>query len=420
LKRTVLLTGMILLFLVLAVFPLISGCASSTPPATSSAPPASTAPAPAPTTSSPAAAVQTFKIGVVTSITGPVAPGLKSMFEGAKPTQDLLNSKGGITVAGRKYNIEYLVEDDKSSPPDGVAAVNKLIQEGVKYIVAPIFPPVGLAMAPICEQAKVIRVNPTQNEPAQFGKDNPYYFDAWMTAYDIAPTYDFLQKNYPAAKKIALIAPDDPGINTCFDLVAKECEKRGLTVVAKERFPTDTADFTPIVTKILAQKPDAIDGIGGLAIWATGYINAARDQGFTGPIYADLIIGDPNLLLNMVKPQYLNDIFEAGPDVNSNLMTPVVKELKPLVEKTGAQFILDSVNVLNATTIMLAGIQAAQSFDTDKVKTALEGLNTIETPWGTGTMTGEDLGGLKHMIKLEKVPMSWIKNGKIQFELVSR
>ena len=345
---------------------------------------------------------------------------MKSMFEGAKPTQDMLNSKGGITVAGQKYNIEYAVQDDKSSPPDGVAATNKLIQDGVKYIVAPIFPPVGLAMAPICEAAKVIRVNPTQNEPKQFGPENPYYFDAWMTAYDIVPTYDFLQKHYPNAKKIALIAPDDPGINTCFDLVAQECQKRGLTVVAKERFPTDTADFTSIVTKILAQKPDAIDGIGGLAIWATGYINAARDQGFTGPIYADLIIGDPNLLLKMIKPAYLNDIFEAAPDTLSDQMTPIVKELRPLVEKTGAQYILDSVNVLNATMVMLAGIQAAQSFDTDKVKAALEKMDTIDTPWGRGIMTGEDLGGLKHMIKLEKVPMSWIMNGKIQFEWVSR
>jgi ABC-type branched-subunit amino acid transport system substrate-binding protein len=342
------------------------------------------------------------------------------MYEGAKPTQDLLNQMGGITVNGQKYNIEYSVQDDKSSPPDGVAAANKLIQDGVKYIVAPIFPPVGLAMAPVCEQAKVLRVNPTQNEPKQFGKENPYYFDAWMTAYDIPPTYDYLQKHYPNAKRIALIAPDDPGINTCVDLVTQECAKRGLTVVDTERFPTDTADFYPIVTKLLAQKPDAIDGIGGLAIWATGIINQAREQGFTGPIYADLIIGDPNLLVSMVKPQYLNDIFEAGPDVLSDQMSPIVKQLRPMVEKTGAQYILDSVNVLSATTVMLAGIQAAQSFDTDKVKAALENMNNLEIPWGKGIWSGEDLGGLKHMLKLEKVPMSLIMNGKIQFEWVTR
>jgi ABC-type branched-subunit amino acid transport system substrate-binding protein len=78
------------------------------------------------------AEAKTLKIGLVTSVTGPLAPGLKSMYDAAKPTQDLMNQKGGITVNGQQYLIEIVVEDDKSSPPDAVAAANKLIQDGVK------------------------------------------------------------------------------------------------------------------------------------------------------------------------------------------------------------------------------------------------------------------------------------------------
>ena len=425
-KRILLPTSVFLVLLVLIAFPLISACA---PSSTTTPSPSSTAPAPVPppsttnvpppstSTSSPP---QTLKIGVITSITGPVAPGLKSEYDAAKPTEDLLNQMGGITLNGQKYNIEIVVQDDKSSPPDGVAAANKLVQDGVKYIVAPIFPPVALALLPICTQAKIITIVPSQLDPVEFSKDNPYNFCAFMLCYDIPPVYDYLQKNYSQVKKVAVIAPDDPGSNTTFDLTIKEAEKRGLTVVDKERFPTETQDFYPIVTKMLAQKPDAIDAVGGLAIWYASIINMAREQGFTGPIYAGGIFGDINLMVNMVKPQYANDIFEGCPDVLSDQMLPIVKQLRPLVEKTGSQYIFDSVNVLSATSIILKGIQNAKSFDSDKVKAAIEAMTRVDSVWGEAVWAGEDLGGLNHMLKVQKVPVSRIMNGKITFEFVSR
>jgi branched-chain amino acid transport system substrate-binding protein len=440
-KRILLLTGIFFLFLALVSFPLLSACAPSAtttqapttkapaPPPTSSAPPPSSSVAPpppsssaAPPPSSPApsaAQPQILKIGVVTSITGPIAPGLKAEYDAAKPTQDLINQMGGITINGQKYNIELTVQDDKSSPPDGVAAANRLIQDGVKFIVAPIFPPVALAMLPICTQAKVITMAPSQSDPAQFNKDNPYNFCAFMLAYNTPTIYAHLQKNYPQVKSVAFISPDDPGINITFDLAVQEAQKRGLTVADKERFPTDTADFSSIVTKMLAQKPDAIDLVGGLAIWSTNIINNSNEQGFSGPIFCDGIFGDPNLLVGMVKPQYLNNLFEGCPDVTSDQMSPIVKQLRPLVEKSGSQYIYDSANLLSATTIILSGIQNAQSLDTDKVKAALEAMGSVNSVWGGAKWGGQDLGFINHMVKLDRVPISTIMNGKVTFEFAS-
>jgi branched-chain amino acid transport system substrate-binding protein len=439
-KRVQVLIGIFFLILALVSLPLLSACAPSAtttaaptatsqapapPPSSSTAAPvpppsSSVAPAPPPPSSTQAPAQpQILKIGVVTSITGPLAPGLKAEYDAAKPTQDLLNQMGGITINGQKYNIELTVQDDKSSPPDGIASANRLIQDGVKFIVAPIFPPVALAMLPVCTQAKVITMAPSQSDPAQFNKDNPYNFCAFMLAYNNPTIYAHLQKTYPQVKNMAFISPDDPGINITFNLAIQEAQKRGLTAVAKERFPTDTADFSSIVTKMLAQKPDAIDLVGGLAIWTTNIINNCRDQGFTGPIFADGIGGDPNLLAGMVKPQYLNDIFEGCPDVTSDQMTPIVKQLRPLVEKVGSQYIYDSANLLAATTLILAGIQKAQSLDTDKVKTAFETMGSVDSVWGGAKWSGQDLGFTNHMIKLDRVPISTIMKGKVTFEFAS-
>ena len=384
------------LLLALVLFPLMSACAK------------------------PAGPAQTFKIGGVTSVTGPIAPGLKAMLDAAKPTQDLLNQRGGITVNGQKYNIEIVVEDDQSSPDGAVAAAQKLLQAGIKFIINPVFPPNAIAMAPVLEAAKAIRVSAMQCSPALFGKENPHAFDAVMTTYFIPTYYDYLLKNYPQVKKVALAAPDDPGMDLPFDYTIKEVQKRGLELVSQQRYATNTQDFYPVVTKTLAQKPDVIDCIGGQPIWGAPIINSAREMGFTGPVMSTVGFGDVNLINSMLKPEYAYDILDALPDVLSDKMIPAMKELRPLVEKTNTPFLFDSSMVYTSSWIILQGIEKAQSFDTDKVVTALESMKSVETPWGKGTWSGEDLGGINHMLKLENVPISKIMNGKVDLEFVKR
>ncbi|MGD0662712.1 MAG: ABC transporter substrate-binding protein, partial [Syntrophorhabdales bacterium] len=102
-----------------------------------------------------AAETNTLKIGLITSVTGPLAPAMKSIADAAKPAQDLMNQRGGITIKGQKYLIEVDAEDDQSSPPGGIAAANKLMQAGIKFMIAPQFPPINMAIAQITEEAKV-------------------------------------------------------------------------------------------------------------------------------------------------------------------------------------------------------------------------------------------------------------------------
>ena len=397
-KRSKLVFSVFSLLLVLVLIPLMSACpAAPTPEA------------------------KTLKIGMITSVTGPLAPSFKGALDAAKPTQDLINQRGGITVDGQQYFIEIVTEDDKSSPPDAVAAANMLIQDGIKFIIAPMFLACNIAIAPVCEEAKVIRVVAMSSDPAQFGADNPYSFDALQTAYDIGPVYDYFQKNYPQAKKIAIIPVDDPGGIVPQDLTVKEIEKRGLETVFNESYPVTTTDFYPIVTKALAQKPDAIDCIFSIVPWAAGIINGSREMGFTSPIFAPCMFGDINILNSMVKPEYAYDIFHGSPDLLSDKMSSIVKELRPLVEQaTGAPMLLDNALVLTALMPMLQGIEKAQSFDTDKVVAAMEGMKSVDTPWGEGKWSGEDLGGINHMMMLKDVPFSQIVNGKVEAEWLPR
>ena len=49
-----------------------------------------------------AAQTKTLKIGLITSMTGPIAPAMSVMTDALKPVEELMDKRGGITVNGQK------------------------------------------------------------------------------------------------------------------------------------------------------------------------------------------------------------------------------------------------------------------------------------------------------------------------------
>lgn len=366
-----------------------------------------------------AAQVKTLKIGLITSVTGPMAPGFRPILEAAKPAADLMNQRGGVTVSGQKYLIEILTTDDQSSPPGAVTATNKLLQEGVKFIIAPIFIPNFMATGPISEEAKVLRILPASIDPLLFSPPNRYSFDGEATHYGAPYVYDKLKSLYPKMKRVAIVRPDDPGFKFPDEYTVKEIQKRGMEVVSREVFKMPTDDFYPILTKVLAQKPDSIELLSSILPFTKGVIEQARELGFTGPITSIAHVADVNQLKNALDSKYAYDLYLAGPDVMSPKMPPMIREYAKLVEK-GSKDKMDFVHVLTlqALWIIVQGIEKAQSLDTDQVVTALESMPKVETPYGPGKMVGKDLIGADRLL-LKSIPFTRItKGGKMEFEFL--
>jgi branched-chain amino acid transport system substrate-binding protein len=362
--------------------------------------------------------VKILKIGAIVSITGPAAAGLKDMADASGPAEEYFNSKGGVTIAGQKYHIKIIAEDDQSNPQGALAAANKLIsRDGVKFILAPIIPQNNIAISPLCEKSKVIHVR----FHGVGGKEeiNPnlrYSFASYMNLYNAPFTYDYLVKNYPNVKKVAIVPVDDPGGVIGSEFGEKAAKAHGLEVVTKQFYPFDTQDFNPILTKVLDKKPDAIDVSVGIIVWGAGIINAARELGFKGPIFAPTPLGDMNVLASMIKggPQAASDIFITSPDMYNPKMTPMIKEIVPLLEKrlkTKAR--MDHTIPFECLTLLLAAMQKAQSLDTEKVVKAWESMKSIDTIFGKGRMGGKGLFGIDHVV-IRPVPMSRIANGKVE------
>jgi hypothetical protein len=80
---------------------------------------------------------------------------------------------------------------------------------------------------------------------------------------------------------------------------------------------------------------------------------------------------------------------------------------------------LDHGLLLEGLYPLLQGIEKAQSFDTDKVVATLENMKSIDTPYGRGSMSGQDLFGINHVI-VRPFTLSRIMKDKIEFEFIEK
>jgi branched-chain amino acid transport system substrate-binding protein len=343
------------------------------------------------------------------------------MIDAIKPVEELMEKRGGISVKGQKYAIQIIAEDDQSSPMGAIAAANKLIQRGIKFIVAPLFPPCYVAITPIVDEAKVLTVLSFGAVRDIVNPDRHYTFGAGTFVYMPPVAYDYLKKHYPKAKKIAMLSPDDPGSKTNIECAEKEVRARGYDIVFQEKFKVGSEDFYPVLTKLLQKKPDAIDLVLSIEPWSAGIINQARELGFTGPIYASAgLLGDINVLKGMINEKYQSDLFQTGPDVKSPLMPAIVKEYRTLLEpKAKNPFQSSHLAVLDAVYTMAQGIEKAQSIEPEKVIQALETMKSIDTTCGKGRVAGKDFFGINHVVR-RPIPISGIMNKKVICEFSNK
>lgn len=410
-SRLVLLISCIILMVSLSIF-------SSCKPQPSTPTPTPTKP---PDTAQKPTEPEILKIGLVTSLSGPMSAAFKGLYDAVEPANDFYNNKGGITVGGQKYLINIVAEDDQSSPQGAVTATNKLIETGINFMINPIFPPSLYAVTPLTNKAKILGFTGSGSNHSIYTKENPYSFCCYADAYDVDPFYNYVQKNFPDVERIALLRADDPAGEIVEGLLVEDFSSRGMEIVFNERFTMDTQDFYPIVTKVLAAKPDAIEMIISIPPWTAAITNAARDLGFTGPILACASCGDMNITNAMITPGYNYDILNAAVDPQSDKLPSKTQEFRKLVEQTtGQPFNFDNFMLFNALVPAVEGIVEAQSFDSDKVTTALENM-VIDSPWGENAVFKGQEWGFQHLLTTEKMALTKItKDGKVEFEYIDR
>ncbi len=207
----------------------------------------------------------TIKVGLIVELTGDM-PGVgASSKNAAQLAVNEQNSAGGISIGGKPYQIELVVEDNASKAEQSVAAVNKLItQDNVLAIVGPNASLGAIPAAEIAEYNKTLLITPWSTNPkttldTTTGKPKDYVFRACYTDPFEGRVLARFVLDKLKAKKVAVlydVASEAPKSQA--DLFRLTFEELGGKTVAFETYTTGDRDFSAQLTKIKSANPDVI------------------------------------------------------------------------------------------------------------------------------------------------------------------
>jgi branched-chain amino acid transport system substrate-binding protein len=195
---------------------------------------------------------QSFKIGVITSLTGPAAESGAQMKAGI----DTYLRLNGDTVAGKK--IEVIYKDDTGTQPDLAKrlATELVTRDHVDVLAGFIFTPNAMAAAAIADQAKKPMV--VMNAAASaLTTRSPYVTRVSYTiAQSAKPLAEWAYKT--GSRRVFTVVSDyAPGLDaeTWFN---KTFTAAGGQIVGSVRMPLSTVDYGAFIQRIKDEKPDAI------------------------------------------------------------------------------------------------------------------------------------------------------------------
>jgi branched-chain amino acid transport system substrate-binding protein len=230
-----------------------------------------------------AASAQTLKIGVISALTGGGAPWGIAAAQAPKIAAAEVNEKGGLEVGGKKYKVEVIAYDDQYKAADAVAAYNRLVrQDGVKYLF--VMASAGtMAVKQSVEADKVIALTSSYTAKA-IEPNTRYMFRLFSVASDYMPSLvQWLKANYKE-RRIVILNPND---ETGWDhgkLSERLFKESGYQIQGQELFERTQKDFQPMLTKVIALKPEVID-VGSTPPATAGLmIRQARELGYKGLI----------------------------------------------------------------------------------------------------------------------------------------
>lgn len=209
------------------------------------------------------ASPETLKIGAIVELTGELPAVGASSRNAAQMAVEAINASGGVTVAGRSYPLELLVEDNAAKPDQSAAAANKLItQDEVLAIIGPNASLGAIPAAEIAESNRTLLITPWSTNPrttldATTGKPKHYVFRACFTD----PFQGRVLANFATstlkAKRVAVlydVASEAPKSQA--ELFRETFQGLGGEIVAFETYTTGDRDFSAQLTKIASAGAD--------------------------------------------------------------------------------------------------------------------------------------------------------------------
>ncbi len=322
-----------------------------------------------------ARAQTTVKIGVAGAMTGSVAQYGDMMKAGALTAIEQVNAAGGVN--GSK--LEPVIMDDACEPKQAVAVANKIVSQGIKFVIGHVCSGSTIPASEIYENEGVLMVTPTSTAPQLTeGKKRNLIFRTIGRDDQQGPVAAAYIINTVKPKKVAVLHDKQSYGQGIAATVKKELDAAKVPVVLYEGINAGEPDYSAVITKLKSQGIDFVY-FGGYHPEIGLLMRQSREQGvkavFMGPeavsskeVTAIAGAASEGMLLTLPVD------FSADP-ANAGLVRAFTEKKR---DASGAF----QMPAYAAVKIIADAMAGSKSTDPEKVAAYMH-HNTFQTPIGT-------------------------------------
>jgi urea transport system substrate-binding protein len=321
----------------------------------------------------------TVTVGILHSITGTMAISETGSTQAEKLAIKQINESGG--VLGRQ--IKYIQEDGASDWPTFAEKSRKLLlKDKVAAVMGCWTSASRKAVLPVFEQYNGMLFYPTFYEGLE-QSPNVIYTGQEATQQILA-SIDWVVKT-KGAKTFYLLGSDYIWPRTSMKIARKHIDKLGLKVVGEEYYPLGHTQFNSVINKVKLKKPDVIFAavVGGSNVAFYKQVNAAGiDWTKEKPIMLTISVTEDEILgiggENIVGANASMKYFQSLDNPNNAAFVKAFKEM------WGKDIVIGDVTqaAYLGPWIWKYAVEKAGSFDVDKLKEVLPGIELTIAPEG--------------------------------------
>jgi len=199
-----------------------------------------------------------IKVGILLPLTGAFAAVAETQKQGALLAIDVVNKRGGLNMPWGKVQVEGVVDDDEAKLDVGVRRFRYMVSEGAKGVGGQTWAPLAYALNAIVskEPLPYFPVCIMSKEGFQKGKIAESTFAATFSPWTVGYMAGKAAVEKLGKKKVFFLARTDSWGWDMRDGTYDAVKEAGGEIVGYDEVALGTSDFTTVLQKVKAAKPD--------------------------------------------------------------------------------------------------------------------------------------------------------------------
>jgi branched-chain amino acid transport system substrate-binding protein len=315
-------------------------------------------------------------IGSVFGLTGDIAVYGESQKKGVQLAIDQINAGGYLGSS----KVTSAIEDSTGTNEGAIAAMTKVIGDDKAVgVVGPTLSAQAFAADPVAQEKGIPVIGPSNTAAGIVEMGNFIFRDSLPESAVIPGTIKEVVSLLGVKQVGILWGNNDDFTVGGYKVFKQALQDNNVKILDDETFARGDVDFNAQLTKIIAQKPDAIV-VSALAKEAGEIITQARSLGFTGPIVGGNGFNSPAVI--KAAGQGAEGVI-VGAAWNIASQAPMsqafIKDYQAAYNAAPDQF---AAQAYTAAWLMATAIRHADSVDPKMVRDALAGIKDLDTPLG--------------------------------------